>query len=81
MATTTVDSSPSGAMPFVDRRKSASGSTPGVERRQFANSYNELPEDAAELARAVDSYKARHRRRFINFDELLGVVKSLGYDR
>ena len=67
---------------FVDRRKSTS---PGVgverERRQFTNSHNELSPDAAELARAIDQYKLTHRRRFINFEEMLSIVKSLGYSK
>jgi hypothetical protein len=67
---------------FVDRR------TPGLpaaeplfERRQFANSYDELSPEAAELARAIDGYKVQHRRRFITFEEMLSVIKSLGYTR
>ena len=34
-----------------------------------------------ELAQAIDQYKLRHRRRFITFEEMLAVVKSLGYHR
>jgi hypothetical protein len=69
-------------MPFVDRRSSAPvGDAPVSERRQFTNSHSELSDDAAELARAIDEYKSRHRRRFINYEEVLGVVKSLGYAR
>ena len=65
---------------FVDRRGStAAADAPGAERRQFANSHEELTPDAAELARAIDSYKLQHRRRFIDFEEMLGVIKSLGY--
>ena len=51
------------------------------ERRQFANTYEELSPDAAELARAIDGYKVQHRRRFITFEEMLAVIKSLGYSR
>jgi hypothetical protein len=51
------------------------------ERRQFANSYEELSPEAAELARAIDGYKVQHRRRFITFEEMLAVIKSLGYSR
>ena len=51
------------------------------ERRQFANSYEELSPDAAELARAIDGYKVQHRRRFVTFEEMLAVIKSLGYSR
>lgn len=67
---------------FVDRRATVPpGHAPLIERRQFANSYDELSPDAAELARAIDSYKVQHRRRFITFEEMLSVIKSLGYTR
>ena len=67
---------------FVDRRADGSNTiAPGRERRQFANSHDELTHDAAELARAIDGYKLRHRRRFITYEEMLDVVKSLGYSR
>ncbi len=73
---------PNLAESFVDRRDSFHDSNlPGRERRQFANSHDELSADAAELARAIDSYKLRHRRRFIDFEEMLGVMKSLGYSK
>jgi hypothetical protein len=67
---------------FVDRRGPApAGNEPLFERRQFANSYEELSPDAAELARAIDGYKVQHRRRFVTFEEMLGVIKSLGYSK
>ena len=67
---------------FVDRRGEVPGSSPARgERRQFTNSHHGLSDDAAELASAIDSYKAQHRRRFINYEEMLSVVKSLGYSR
>lgn len=67
---------------FIDRRDPyASTNTAGRERRQFTNSHSELSPEAAELARAIDTYKLSHRRRFINFEEMLGIVKSLGYSR
>jgi hypothetical protein len=67
---------------FVDRRSlSQPGDEPIFERRQFANSYQELSPEAAELARAIDGYKVQHRRRFITFEEMLSVIKSLGYQR
>ena len=67
---------------FVDRRSPAQpGGEPIFERRQFANSYDELSPEAAELARAIDGYKVQHRRRFITFEEMLAVIKSLGYQR
>ncbi|MEX2168756.1 MAG: hypothetical protein WD851_05575 [Pirellulales bacterium] len=67
---------------LIDRRSGFStGVAPGVERRQFANSHDDLSPDAAELAQAIDDYKIRHRRRFITFEEMLAVMKSLGYSR
>jgi hypothetical protein len=67
---------------FVERRSAAHpGGEPIFERRQFANSYDELSPEAAELARAIDGYKMQHRRRFITFEEMLAVIKSLGYTR
>ncbi len=67
---------------FVDRRTyDTSLGPPGVERRQFANSHAELSPEARELAQAIDSYKLRHRRRFITYEEMLAVIKSLGYHR
>jgi hypothetical protein len=67
---------------FIDRRNySNSDASVTRERRQFTNSHDELSPDAAELARAIDLYKMTHRRRFINFEEMLAVFKSLGYSR
>lgn len=65
---------------FTDRRNyDCPGSPPGMERRQFSNSHSELSPEAKELAAAIDEYKLVHRRRFITFEEMLGVVRSLGY--
>jgi len=67
---------------FIDRRGQAPmGNEPLFERRQFANSYEELSPHAAELARAIDGYKVQHRRRFVTFEEMLAVIKSLGYSK
>jgi hypothetical protein len=67
---------------FFDRRSPvAVERMPICERRQFGNSHEGLSPDAAELAQAIDQYKLHHRRRFITFDEMLAVVKSLGYHR
>jgi hypothetical protein len=67
---------------FFDRRDPHSmGDVTGRERRQFVNSHDELSPEAAELASAIDTYKLSHRRRFINFEEMLSIVKSLGYRR
>lgn len=68
-------------MPFVDRRAPREAGSPGMERRQFGNSYRELSEDAKELAEAIDSYKVRHRRRYITFEEMLQVITELGYKK
>ena len=67
---------------FVERRGlTHPGVEPLFERRQFANSYEDLSPEAADLARAIDGYKVQHRRRFITFEEMLAVIKSLGYKR
>ena len=67
---------------FVDRRKyDVSATPPAFERRQFTNSHDELSPDARELALAIDGYKMRHRRRFVDFEEMLAVIKSLGYHK
>ena len=67
---------------FVERRSGMSPDhQPPRERRQFANSYDELSPEACELASAIDGYKLQHRRRFITFEEMLAVIKSLGYQR
>jgi hypothetical protein len=67
--------------PFIDRRNPEGGESPDRERRQFANSYEELSPEARDLARAIDEYKLLHRRRFITFEEMLSVIKELGYSR
>lgn len=68
--------------PFVDRRnQGGQGGPPGHERRQFSNTYEELSQEARELGQAIDSYKVMHRRRFITYEEMLSVVKSLGYSK
>jgi hypothetical protein len=68
--------------PFIDRRSSDAGVIlPGAERRQFSNSHQELSPDARELAVAIDGYKLMHRRRFITFEEMLAVIKELGYSK
>ena len=68
---------------FVDRRNyDAAVAAPGQrERRQFTNSHDGLSPDARDLAVAIDEYKVRHRRRFITYEEMLSVVKSLGYNK
>ena len=67
---------------FVDRRQNETGGkSPSGERRQFANSHEGLSPEARELALAIDHYKLAHRRRFITYEEMLFVVKSLGYQK
>ncbi len=63
------------------RHREQLGSYVGAERRQFCDSRDELSPDAGELARAIDDYKLRHRRRFMNFEEMLHVIQSLGYHK
>lgn len=68
--------------PFVDRRSyQGTNQSPVCERRQFTNSHEELSPEARELAWAIDGYKLHHRRRFITYEEMLAVVKSLGYHK
>lgn len=66
---------------FIDRRSRSTHAHAGRERRQFGNSHEDLSPAAAELAEAIDTYKLRHRRRFITYEEMLGVVESLGYHK
>jgi len=68
---------------FVDRRSNfvEPDAAPSRERRQFRNSYDNLSPDATELAGAIDEYKLRHRRRFITYEEMLGVIQNLGYSK
>lgn len=66
---------------FIDRRSGEPGHSPNRERRQFADSHAELSPEAQQLAMAIDEYKLVHRRRFITYEEMLGVVKSLGYHK
>jgi hypothetical protein len=65
----------------MNDRRGGGGDRPGVERRQFADGRSELSPEARELADAVDSYKRTHRRRFITHEEMVAVIKSLGYHK
>jgi hypothetical protein len=72
----------SSVSPFVDRRNyDGGGDAPDRERRQFSNSHEGLSPEARELALAIDHYKLAHRRRFITYEEMLNVVKALGYHK
>lgn len=67
---------------FIDRRQSSpAAGQAGHERRQFSDSRNSARPEVDEFARAVDSYKLLHRRRFITFEELFDVMVSLGYHK
>ena len=67
---------------FIDRRNpETQRKNPGIERRQFSNSHLDLSPEAAELGRAIDQYKLLNRRRFITYEEMLGVIKQLGYSK
>jgi len=67
---------------FIDRRAGDGTTREGQgERRQFASNYDDLSPHGRELGQAIDQYKMIHRRRFITFDEMLAIIKSLGYDR
>lgn len=66
---------------FLDRRNSGAEHWPVGERRQFANTHEGLSPEARELARAIDEYKLHHRRRFVTYEEMMAVVKSLGYHK
>lgn len=67
--------------PFVERRGTGESRSGGPERRQFKSTPDASRPEVAELAGAVDTYKADHRRRFITFDELFDVIQSLGYHK
>jgi hypothetical protein len=66
---------------FLDRRRAREPGAPGIERRQFSDARTAARPEVAELAAAVDQYKLNHRRRFITFEELYGVIESLGYHK
>lgn len=66
----------------TDRRKNRGGAAPGGrERRQFRDSHSDGDSDVRELAEAIDNYKMANHRRFITYEEILNVVKSLGYHK
>jgi hypothetical protein len=65
---------------FADRRSPCKPACTDLrERRQFANSHSDLSVEARQLANAIDRYKLRHRRRYIDYEEILAVIKALGY--
>ncbi len=66
---------------FIDRRLAAAPNSHGFERRQFSDGHKHLSPDAAALGTAIDQYKLVNRRRYITYEEMLGVIKSLGYTK
>lgn len=66
---------------FQDRRQGEATERPNLERRQFADAHSELSQEARELAMAIDNYKRLHRRRFITHEEMVAVIKSIGYHK
>jgi hypothetical protein len=70
---------PASPAPFVERRGARPDGAVGSERRQFSNSYRELSPEARELALAIDRYKVDRHRRIISFEEMLAVMRELGY--
>lgn len=65
---------------FVDRRRENATAGSG-ERRQFGSSHEGLTPDGRELALAIDQYKLQHHRRYITCDEMLLVIRGLGYSK
>lgn len=67
---------------YLDRRSGTiKRKNPGLERRQFSDSHANLSPEAAELGRAIDQYKLENHRRYISYEEMLMVIKSLGYSK
>lgn len=71
------------ASTFVDRRAQdgEQNAELGKERRQFSDSHDSLSTEAAELGKAIDQYKLVNRRKYVNYEELLSVLKTLGYSK
>ncbi|MEO1528618.1 MAG: hypothetical protein AAFX06_24625 [Planctomycetota bacterium] len=65
---------------FVDRRREDGRAGDG-ERRQFGSSHEGLTPEGRELALAIDQYKLKHHRRYITCDEMMLVIRSLGYSK
>lgn len=49
--------------------------------KQYGSRFEELNKEADELADALEKYKLIHRRRYISFEEMLAILRSLGYKR
>ena len=66
----------------IEGRKNQEGTAAdGREPRQFRDSHHQDDPEVRELAEAIDNYKMSNRRRFITYEEILNVVKSLGYHK
>lgn len=65
---------------FVDRRRRGGAPDRG-ERRQFGSTHLDLSDEGRELALAIDRYKVENHRRYLTCDELLSVIRGLGYER
>ena len=72
---------PASSSGFVDRRSSGGGLDQNSERRQFGSSHSGLSAEGKELALAIDQYKVTHHRRYLTCDEMLTVLRSLGYQK
>lgn len=66
---------------FVERRSNSGSPSGQSERRQFGSSHAELSEDGRELALAIDRYKLENHRRYLTCDEMLAVIRQLGYKK
>lgn len=75
------NSQPMDSAAFVDRRLSSGRAAPGLERRQFSDGHRNLSPEAAELGQAIDQYKLINRRRYISYEEMLAIIKDLGYSK
>ena len=65
---------------FVDRRSARKhDNAGGFERRQFSDVHQGLSPEAAELGIAIDQYKLTNSRRYITHEEMIQVIKSIGY--
>jgi hypothetical protein len=64
---------------FVDRRNESTARPARAERRQFGNTHQGLSEDGKELAIAIDRYKVENHRRYLTCDEMICVLRGLGY--
>lgn len=76
----TSTNAPTSGGTFVDRRQNPQVAKRG-ERRQFGSTYPDLSDDGRELALAIDRYKMENHRRYLTCDELLNVIRQLGYER